>query len=461
MNSPFDEATYKALLEGLEVSEVKFSKLREYIFGSNFNSTTKQKALDTIKSTHKVSDYFTFHSDIVKDLSNVTSYDLTHTLGNFLHEVDISEHIDKTRKLAKQGDFIISRLRSYLKEFAVVQKYKETQVFSTEYLVYRPKTTKISSHTLLAFCLTEQVQTILNCSQYGTEHPRFYEFVFDELPLPDCLFVLNEKINGLFDTAYKKRDHSQSLYRQAESLLLQEIGLQDFVPSSEKCNIKSFKESFLATGRLDAEYYQRKYEDIEKIIKIHPCETVENICTHINYGSVPTSPYTEDGEGIPYIKGMNLKNLKITGDLDRLINTDALPEKVFTKEDDIIISQMGTVGDVGIISKADVGYIFASFTIRIRIKDKSKYNPYYVGLYIQNVAKQWYLLRNIAQASVRQNTDLPTIKNMYIPFISIEIQQQIAALITESFRLREESERLLEQAKAAVEQEIERESECL
>jgi restriction endonuclease S subunit len=43
---------------------------------------------------------------------------------------------------------------------------------------------------------------------------------------------------------------------------------------------------------------------------------------------------------------------------------------------------------------------------------------------------------------------------MYIPFISIAKQQQIAAHITESFRLREESERLLEQAKVAVEHEI-------
>jgi restriction endonuclease S subunit len=207
---------------------------------------------------------------------------------------------------------------------------------------------------------------------------------------------------------------------------------------------------------LDAEYYQPKYEEIENIIKKHPCETVEQFCTHVNYGTVPTSPYTEDGGGIPYIKGMNLKHLEITHKLDRIINTEKLPDKVYSKEGDIIISQMGTVGDVGIVTKNEEGYLFASFTIRIRIKDKNKYNPYYVGLYIQNIAKQYYLLRNIAQASVRQNTDLPTIKNMYVPIIAYQTQQQIAELIEKSFYLCGESKRLLEEAKDMVEKEIER-----
>jgi restriction endonuclease S subunit len=264
-----------------------------------------------------------------------------------------------------------------------------------------------------------------------------------------------KKVKNNFEEANTKRIQSQSLYRQAEELLLETIGLKDFQLSQENKNIKRFSESFLATGRLDAEYYQPKYEEIEKKIKQFPCELVGNICSNINYGTVPTSLYTENREGIPYIKGMNLKNLKITGTLDRIINTDELPDKFYTKTGDIVISQMGTVGDVGIITKKEENYLFASFTIRIRIKDRERFNPYYVGLYIQNIAKEWYLHRNIAQASVRQNTDLPTIKNMYIPIIEMNIQYQIAELIEKSFSLRKESELLLDEAKRMVEKEIE------
>ena len=138
-------------------------------------------------------------------------------------------------------------------------------------------------------------------------------------------------------------------------------------------------------------------------------------------GTVPTSPYSEDNSGVPYIKGLNLKNLRLdTEKLDYITNTNALPDKVFTKEGDIIISQMGTVGNCGVVSKEQENWVFASFTIRMRITDKSKYDPYFVALYIENIAKPYYLMRNIAQASVRQNTDLPAIKQMPIPNLSFE-----------------------------------------
>jgi len=57
-------------------------------------------------------------------------------------------------------------------------------------------------------------------------------------------------------------------------------------------------------------------------------------------------------------------------------------------------------------------------------------------------------------------TSYPVIKdeavlNLPIPIIDDKIQQQIAELIEESFRLREESERLLGEAKEMVEREIE------
>lgn len=49
---------------------------------------------------------------------------------------------------------------------------------------------------------------------------------------------------------------------------------------------------------------------------------------------------------------------------------------------------MGTVGDVGIVRKEQENYIFASFTIRIRLKDIKEFNPYFVGMYIQHIAKE-------------------------------------------------------------------------
>lgn len=106
------------------------------------------------------------------------------------------------------------------------------------------------------------------------------------------------------------------------------------------------------------------------------------------------------------------------------------------------------------MNKEQENYIFASFTIRIRLKDVETFNPYFVALYIQHIAKEWYLYRNIAQASVRQNTDLPTIRNLYIPKIDPTTQEKIAKYIQKSFNLRKKSKQLLDNAKIKVEEQI-------
>ena len=76
-------------------------------------------------------------------------------------------------------------------------------------------------------------------------------------------------------------------------------------------------------------------------------------------------------------------------------------------------------------------------------------------LYINCVARKWYLLRRIAQASVRQNTDLPTIKSLKVPFIPNRIQKKICDAIKNSHNMKLNSYLLLNIAKLGVEMAIE------
>ena len=251
-------------------------------------------------------------------------------------------------------------------------------------------------------------------------------------------------------------DESNRIYKEAEKLLIETLGLEDFNPEADRYSIKLFKNSYGNTGRLDAEFYQTYYDEFEKRIKAKGFVCAEEICSVINYGTVPTSPYTEDGSRIPYIKGMNVKNVEVQNDnLDKITNTDKLPEKYYTKKGDIIISQMGTVADCGVIEETQENWLFASFTIRLRLKDFHSYNPYFIGMYIQSLAKKYYFHRYIAQASVRQNTDLPTVKNLFIPIVDINIQNKIADKVKESKEKKWKSKLLLEKVVQFVETAIE------
>jgi restriction endonuclease S subunit len=437
----------------LEISEIKYSQLREYILGSSFYSKKKQNALNKLMSQYTVLDYFTTHSDIVSNLTNVISYDLTHSLGNYLHDINISETIEGTRKLAIDGDFIISRLRSYLKECAVVKACEDQQVFSTEYLVYRPKTNDISSNTLLSYCLTERVQTILNCSQYGTEHPRFYEFVFNELPLPKCLFTLNNNINNLFKVAYEKRNKSKSLFNKAEALILETIGLKDFQATKKATNIKSLKDSFLNTGRLDAEYYQPKYEDYLNLAKNNSggYELLENVCSVKDSNYIPN-----DTTEYKYIELADIGNSgNITG--CTVAKGSDLPTRArrIVKTNDVIISSIeGSLESCALITKEYDGALCSTgfYVINSDRINSETLLVLFKSELLQNILKQRCSGTILTAINNNEFSSVP------LPLIDEETQQQIASLVSESFSLRLESERLLKEAVEMVEREIENES---
>ncbi len=82
----------------------------------------------------------------------------------------------------------------------------------------------------------------------------------ERLRIPKFSETFQKEIEKLVKQAHQNLDYSKTLYQEAETLLLEEIGLNDFQPSQEKVSIKSFSESFGSSGRLDAEYYQPFYE---------------------------------------------------------------------------------------------------------------------------------------------------------------------------------------------------------
>ena len=77
---------------------------------------------------------------------------------------------------------------------------------------------------------------------------------------------LESVISDLSNQSSKLKATSKALYAQAEQTLLEAVGLAGFKPSTQITNIKTFAQSFGTSGRLDAEYYQPKYEDYLKLI---------------------------------------------------------------------------------------------------------------------------------------------------------------------------------------------------
>jgi len=122
----------------------------------------------------------------------VRNFDVTDALRPMLNdtkEPSLAEEIGSVKKIMRDGDVVISRLRSYLKEIALVKTTSQIpMVGSSEFIVLRKtKDCTIDSQVVLVFLRSLAVQTILKYSQDGSNHPRFAEEVLLSIPMPACL----------------------------------------------------------------------------------------------------------------------------------------------------------------------------------------------------------------------------------------------------------------------------------
>ncbi|WP_233881809.1 restriction endonuclease subunit S [Tenacibaculum piscium] len=278
--------------------------------------------------------------------------------------------------------------------------------------------------------------------------------ILEELEVPKINDNFQLKIEHLLELAYSQKQLSKQTYTEAEKILLEELNLQNFEPTKEAVNIKSFSESFGTSGRLDAEYYQPKYEKIEQAIKSYSngFETLDAFIADYSTGyPYKSSSYIKEN-GIPLIRINNVKKGFI--DLSKAIQIPKSDLDLSTKdialENDILISMSGTIGNSCKIPKG----IKAVVNQRIMKITPKNFNNEVLPLLINSVIGE-YQLNRIGTGGVQTNISSTDIRKIFIPKIIEDKQQQIADLIEQSFTLKKQSEHLLEVAKKAVEIAIE------
>ena len=283
-----------------------------------------------------------------------------------------------------------------------------------------------------------------------------------KIKVPICSETFQLEIEKLVKEVHQKLDQSQTLYQEAEALLLEEVGLTNFQPSQEGINIKSFSESFGTTGRLDAEYYQPKYEDYIGKITSQNHQFLYEIVT-IKKSIEPGSKNYDD-EGLPFIRVSDFSKNGITSPNKKLKN-DFVKEnkkqldKLKPKKGTILFSKDGTVG-IAYHLREDYNGITSGAILHLGLKT-DEVLPEYLTLVLNSDLVQKQAERD-AGGSIIQHWREEEIKSVVVPIIAKPIQEKIAEKIEQSFALKTESERLLEVAKQAVELAIEKsEAEAL
>jgi restriction endonuclease S subunit len=265
-----------------------------------------------------------------------------------------------------------------------------------------------------------------------------------------------QKIEETVISAHSKREQSQTLYLQAEELLLEAIGLKDFQPAREGVNIKTLSESFGKTGRLDAEYYQPKYEEIIEMVKKQNFDLLGNL-VEIKKSIEPGSDVYSD-EGLPFIRVSDYNKFGLSTP-DKYLSDRYFKENeqqltaLFPKKETILFSKDGSVGTAYLV-KEDLRAVTSGALLHLTVKDRATILPEYLTLVLNCEAVRQQAERD-AGGSIILHWRISEIEKVVIPIADFEIQQQITALIAESFALRKASDRLFNEAKEMVERAIE------
>lgn len=274
------------------------------------------------------------------------------------------------------------------------------------------------------------------------------------IPIPSVSNKFQNEISKLIKQSHIVLKESKILYKEAEELLLKELDLLNFAPSDENISIKSFKDSFMQTGRLDSEYYQAKYDELIDHIKKANFDKLDNI-VNIKKSIEPGSEAYQDS-GIPFIRVSNVTKFGIS-DTDIYLSRNILKEeelqKLYPTKDTILLSKDGTVG-IAYKIKNETEMITSGALLHLSIK-KDDVLPEYLTLVLNSLIVQLQAQRD-AGGSIIQHWKPSEIQEVLIPIIDISIQNQIEEKIKKSFELKEDSKQLLDLAKKAVEIAIEK-----
>jgi len=278
------------------------------------------------------------------------------------------------------------------------------------------------------------------------------------LKIPSISF--SKAIESVVKEAHKLIETSNNTYTTAEQLLLFNIGLlgnKEIPLHDGKTNIKSFKESFFKTGRLDAEYYQKKYEQIINHIVSKKHDTLINLVKITKSIEPGSDNYSED-EGLPFYRvadynkfGLSEPDKKLT---DSFVNDNKEQiKKLKPKTGTILFSKDGSVGTAYLLRK-DLPGVTSGAILHLKVKDEKEIVPEYLTLALNSKLVQMQAERD-AGGSIILHWRKEEIEKVVVPIIDFKKQQQIASFVEESFHLKAESEILLEVAKKAVEMAIE------
>lgn len=447
------------MLEGLEICEVPFSRVmgNDIVrMESEFYNSNTVSYKNTVKAS-QIIDFSQYGTS--KELNEMGEGYPVLRLNEFNYS--FISHPDKYCSLLdidayhglqlKKDDVLICRTNGnpkFVGRSAIVPKDYD-YAFASYLFRIRPNRKYINSATLVAFLNSKYGRLEIEKYSMVGNQANFSPAKFREISIPVFSKDLNDKIEDITYRAFQKLEMSESLYSEAANNMLECLDLDDFTASSNSCNVKTLKESFIETGRLDAEYYQPKYDDILHHIQAYKygSKNLAEICDIKEENFTP-----KDDTTYKYVELANIGKYGNIIGCSQLKGED-LPSRarrIVSKNDVVISSLEGSLDSCALVEEDYDGALCSTgFYV---LKSSVLNSETLLVLFKSPLVKE--LMRKGCSGTILTAIGRQELERIPIPLIRQEIQEEIAQHVQSSISLRKESQQLLEHAKLTVEDAI-------
>lgn len=462
----FNEAKYKAIMDGL--------KCREILLSETYNATDYLRLEAEYFNSTAVSYHKAWKgSEIVKDIQYGTSkycdeiqegypvLRLNELHNGFIENPQKYCHILSSAEFEKlrlkKGDVLIIRTNgnpNLVGRAAVV--LEDTEFAFASYLYRIVPNEKINSETLVAYLNCKYGRYEIDKNSIKGNQTNFSPAKFCDINIPQFGADIQKGIKNLFKEAYRCRSEADSAFLSAQQVLASALDVDGFMPEKHNISIRSISESFDESGRLDSEYYQPKYDSY--VNKLQTTNTVQTLCNFYDKNYIPKSDVS--------YRYIELADVDYFGNIcnAEVILGKNLPSRARrqVKAGQVIIASVeGSLQSCALITDE---YDNSLCSTGFYVLDSERINSETLLVLFKSKPMQELLKQHCSGTIL---TALTKDELFSIPFPEIDgsVQKKIAEKIQQSFAFRRQSEQLLKLAKHVVEYAIEQDEtkamECL
>lgn len=270
---------------------------------------------------------------------------------------------------------------------------------------------------IYAYLSSETCNEYIQSLIYGSVVPRIEPKAIAHIPVPFFPKEIKEQIHDLIAQSAKLRVEANKMFEK----IIMDIESKYAISSKEqfyKVHIKNViqGDKFTKESRLEADFYQPQAENLIKEIKKQEWTFLGDISNEIYCSGLRERRFVK--VGIPLITGQNL-NLNKLSDLKMLSRKFTRNiEKNTTKESDILISVLGTIGKIEYCYNNIYQGVFASQQItKVSVK-RELIHPGYIYAFLKSKLGQiqlqkhktgsvieWIIENNIASVVVPVPSD--------------------------------------------------------